>query len=185
MSDLVSQSYQSQLHSKLASKAEKKQFLKFYLYESSKAMLPIKQITEVLKIQFNQIVPIPQMPAWVMGVHNWRGDILWMVDLSHLMGFSPWYQKSTHRSRHTAIVLSPNNEQSRLNTTNRINLGLVVSKVEDIEMFNVADIQVPPGSNSNTQMEKFLQGYWLEPTEEMMMVLDEEAIVAAMPNNLT
>ena len=184
MSDLFSRSNQSQFNTQLASKTEEKQFLKFYFHEGTKAMLPIKQIAEVLKIQFNQIVPIPQMPAWVMGVHNWRGDILWMVDLGHLIGFAPWYHTSVNHSKHTAIVLSPNKEHSRSDTISNINLGLVVSRVEDIEMFNTADIQDPPSSGINMQMEQFLQGYWLQQTEEMIMVLDGQGIVAAMPNNL-
>jgi positive phototaxis protein PixI len=44
------------------------QYLKFQLYPDTKAMLPIAQITEVLKIQLKQIMPIPQMPTWVMGL---------------------------------------------------------------------------------------------------------------------
>ena len=143
------------------------------------------QITEVLKIRFGQIVPIPQMPAWVMGVYNWRGDILWMVDLGHLMGLNPWYEKDTNSSNHTAIVLSPNKEKAKTDGENNINLGLVISKVEDLEMCNVADIQVPPNSGVNSQIAAFLQGYWLQPEGDTIMVLNGQAIVAAMPSNLT
>ncbi|MGD1918312.1 MAG: chemotaxis protein CheW [Pleurocapsa sp.] len=184
MSDIFSQSNKSQFNTQLVNKTEDKQFLKFYLHEGTKAMLPVKQITEVLKIQFGQIVPIPQMPAWVMGVYNWRGDILWMVDLAHLIGFNSWYQQGINRSKHTAIVLSPNKETTKTDAQNNINLGLVVSQVEDIEMCDVADIQIPPGSSANIQLGDFLQGYWLEQAKEMIMVLNGQAIVAAMPNNL-
>lgn len=148
-------------------------------------MLPVQQITEVLKIQFNQIIPIPQMPSWVMGVYNWRGDILWMVDLGHLIGFNPWYQQGINHSKHTAIVLSPNKEGNKNDAENNIDLGLIISQVEDIEICNVADIQIPPSSNLNSQLGSFLAGYWVQTEGEMIMVMDGQKIVAAMPNNLT
>ncbi|WP_369426732.1 chemotaxis protein CheW [Waterburya agarophytonicola] len=183
MSDIFSQSHQSNSQTQLVNKTEQKQFLRFNLYDHTKLMLPIKQITEVLKIQFSQIVPIPQMPSWVMGVYNWRGDILWMVDLGHLIGLNPWYQQNTNRSNHTAIVLSPNKEKHNTNAEGNINLGLVISKVEDLEMCNVGEIQIPPRSTINSQLAPFLEGYWLQPQGDMIMVLNGQGIVAAMPNN--
>ena len=144
-------------------------------------MLSIEQITEVLKIQLSQIVPIPQMPSWVMGVYNWRGEILWMIDLSHLIGLKPWYQNQTLRSYHTAIVLSPN--QERGDRTDNICLGLVVSRVEDLATCHTKQIQSALGSKVGTRLSNFLQGYWLEPEGEMILALDGKAIAAAMPQN--
>ena len=184
MSELFSQSSQLNSSTQLINKTEEKQFLRFNIYSRIKLMLPIGQITEVLKIQFGQIVPIPQMPSWVMGVYNWRGDILWMVDLGHLIGLQPWYQTESNRSNHTAIVLSPNKEQKTNNAEANINLGLVITKVEDIEMCKVTDIQLPPNSTVEGQIASFLQGYWLKQEEDMIMVLDGKTIIAAMPKNL-
>lgn len=146
-------------------------------------MLPIRQITEVLKIQFGQIVPIPQMPSWVMGVYNWRGDILWMVDLGYLIGFDPWYQRDTNRSNHTAIVLSINEKPGQLNRETAINLGLVISQVEDLQMCAPSTIQFPPSNSVGPELSPFLQGYWLGAENNMILVLDGQAIVAAMPQN--
>ena len=181
MSDLFSQLNLAKPSTQLADRTEK-QFLKFHLYPDTKVMLPIRQITEVLKIQFAQIVPIPQMPDWVMGVYNWRGDILWMVDLGHLIGLDPWYRQNINRSHHTAIVLSPDREQDWAKGQSNINLGLVVTRIEDLEMCNTSAIQTPSNSSISTQLAPFLQGYWLN-SEEMILVLDGKAIVAAMPNS--
>ncbi|MEM8828216.1 MAG: chemotaxis protein CheW [Cyanobacteria bacterium P01_G01_bin.19] len=183
MSNILPQSNQSKPTVQLLDRTDGKQFLKFYLQQDTKAMLPVRQITEVLTIKFDRIVPIPQMPAWVMGVYNWRGDILWMVDLGHLMGFNPWYQKNANLSKHTAIVLSPDKEQGKSSRESNINLGLVVAQVEDIETLNVAEIQNPTGINIDSHLASFLQGYWLESSKEMIMVLNGQPIIAAMPNN--
>lgn len=145
-------------------------------------MLPIEQITEVLKIQFNQIVPIPQMPAWVMGVYNWRGDILWMLDLGHLIGLDSWYQHQ-NRSNHTAIVLSPE-RKNQADYDTGIHLGLVVAGIEDLETCDISTIQSALGSKVTARLGDFLQGYWLTPEGEMILALDAKAIAAAMPRHL-
>src|ERR671932_1970684 len=97
---------------KASSKASK-QFLRFHLMPHTTALLPMEQLTEVLTIPNGQIVPIFHMPAWVMGVYNWRGEILWMVDLGHLLGLSPWYQQTSSASAHTAAVLHVNFNNTR------------------------------------------------------------------------
>ncbi len=156
------------------------QFLKFYLHPDTRLMLPITQITEVLKIQFGHIVPLPQMPSWIMGVYNWRGDILWMVDLADLLGLEPWYRHSP-RSHHTAVVLSPNRE--RRDRSSNAHLGLVVSSIEDLVACEVGAIQSALGLRINARLGSFLQGYWLEPGGEAILALDGKAIAAAMPQN--
>jgi positive phototaxis protein PixI len=183
MSDIFSQSSLVNSGTQLANQSEIAQFLRFKLYPDVQVMLPLQEITEVLKIQFGQIVPIPQMPAWVMGVYNWRGDILWMLDLGHLIGLNSWYQQETNHSNQSAIVLSPYQTRSQNNASN-LHLGLVIARVEDIEICDTATIQSPPSSAVTTQLAPFLRGYWLQPNDEMILVLDGQAIIAAMPKNL-
>ncbi|MEL6440603.1 MAG: chemotaxis protein CheW [Cyanobacteria bacterium J06621_8] len=155
------------------------QFLKFLLHPQTKLGLPIKQITEVLKIQFGQIVPLPQMPPWVMGVYNWRGDILWIVDLGHLLGLDSWYQR--HYPNYTAIVLSPYRHESE--QRQQIHLGLVVARIEDLETIAPQQLQSTLSSPQSTELDQFLQGYWLKPDGEIILALDGQAIAAAMPTN--
>ena len=156
------------------------QQLKFKLYPDTSAMLPIEQITEVIKLQGVQITPIPQMPSWVMGVYNWRGDILWMLDLGQLLGLDSWYQYQHHRSSHAAIVLSPHRQ---VKNENKIHLGLVVAGVEDLENCEPTAIQAATGLKINPRLTSFLQGYWLKPSGEMVLALDGQAIAAAMPTS--
>lgn len=153
------------------------QQLKFQLYPDTSVMLPIEQITEVLKFQLVQIMPIPQMPSWVMGVYNWRGDILWMIDLGRLIGLDSWYQYQHDRASSTAIVLTPNRQARQP----KIHLGLVVARVDDLENLKPQEIQAAVDSPSNSRLNSFLQGYWLKPGGEMVLALDGKAIAAAMP----
>jgi len=155
------------------------QHLRFRLYPDLQAMLPISQITEVLKLQLTQITPIPQMPAWVMGVYNWRGEILWTIDLGRFLGFDSWYQHQHDRALQTAIVLTPYREQS----DSGIHIGLVVAAVEDIEFCDLAAIQAEVDSQTNSRLSSFLQGYWLPPGREIILALDGLAVAKAMPTS--
>lgn len=157
------------------------QFLRFCLFPHTTALLPIPQLTEVLTIPRHQIVPIFQMPPWVMGIYNWRGEILWMVDLGHLVGLSPWYQQASHTSHHTAVVLQGHSYQKNTTNSQSQMLGLVVNKVEDIEWCNSDMIQSPSASTMTCEILPFLRGYLLNSNHETLMVLDGESIMAAMP----
>lgn len=156
------------------------QFLRFHLAPDTTALLPVLQMTEVLDIPTSQIVPIPHMPAWVMGVYNWRGEILWMVDLGHLLGLTPLYQQARSCLTYTAIVIHAGS-QAISQMTGKKMLGLVVNRVEDMESCNPDLIQSPPPSAVASELVPFLRGYWLKSNGEILAVLDGKSIISRMP----
>ena len=162
----------------------KQQFLRVHLVPDTTALLPVYQMTEVLTMGISEIVPIPHMPAWVIGVYNWRGEILWMVDLGHLLGLTPLYQ-AISRSTYTAVVVNSAQQvslqQPSSQTTGRKMLGLVVNRVEDMELCNPNWIQSPPQSAVGSELVPFLSGYWLKSNGEILVVLDGHSIIAGMP----
>jgi positive phototaxis protein PixI len=165
------------------SSRESEQFLRFHLVPDTTALLPIQQVTEVLTIPRGQIVPIFQMPAWVMGVYNWRGEILWIVDLGHLVGLTPWYEQAISASAYKAVVLQARSNQAAATNVKSQMLGLVVNRIEDIESCNPDWIQSAPSSTISPELAQFLRGYWLTSNGEMLAVLETQAILAAMPKN--
>jgi positive phototaxis protein PixI len=159
------------------------QFLRFYLYPNTTVLLPIQQLTEVLTISRDEIVPIFHMPPWVMGIYNWRGEILWMVDLGHLVGLTPWHQQPISASSYTAVVLQArSNSATPIGTKNQM-LGLIVNRVEDIEWCNPDLLQSPPASTVTPELVPLLRGYWLKPSGDMLLLIDGQAILAAMPKS--
>ena len=162
------------------------QFLRFHLVPDTTALLPVQQMTEVLSIPISAIVPIPHMPAWVMGIYNWRGEILWMVDMGHLLGLTPLYQQTINRSTYTAIVIHstdqmPGGQRAGSQMTGRKMLCLVVNRVEDIEWCDPDLIQSPPQSAIPPDLVPFLRGYWLKANGDILVVLDGNSIFAGMP----
>ena len=159
--------------------AQKKQFLRFYLEPKTTVMLPIEQVTEVLKLSLNKIVPIPQMPVWTMGIYNWRGEILWTVDLGHLLGLNTWQEQQIHHSYATALIISfPNGSKAK--GLQKKSLGLIIKDVEDIEWCNPSLIQPPPPPAITPALAPFIKGYWLKTGGEVIFVLDGDSIINAI-----
>lgn len=158
------------------------QFLRLLLMPDTTVILPVRHLSEVLTIPMNQIVPIPHLPGWVMGIYNWRGEILWMVDLGHLFGLTPWYEYPSNRVNFSAIVLNLGDRALPTSTRNEM-VGLVVHEVDDIEWCNSEEIRQLAASFVIPGMAPFLRGYWWKPDGEMLAVLNPEAIFNAMPKS--
>ncbi|WP_088892314.1 chemotaxis protein CheW [Leptolyngbya ohadii] len=101
--------------------------LQFILDRSLPVLLPAPSVVEILTVSVGQIVPIFQLPPWVMGVYNWRGEVLWMVDLNHLLGLTPWYEQEDYGSQHTVIVLRENSEAKE-----KAIVGLAINQVQEV-----------------------------------------------------
>lgn len=165
---------------------ETAQFLRLALVPDTAVALSVRYLTEVLTIAPHQIVPIPHLLPWVMGVYNWRGEILWMIDLGHLLGLTPWYHHALNRSTFSAIVIqhrdSNASQQHRAPT-----LGLMVPDVDEMEWCHLQDIKPLPASVIAPGMAGFVQGCWWKAESDMLMVIDGKAIfngVSKLPNSL-
>ena len=159
---------------------EQQQFLRFNLVPNNNLMIALREIAAVLKIPLGQIVPIPEMPSWVMGVYNWRGQIVWMVDMGELLGFTPWYQQSLVASNHKAIVIHPRSQNQKNRSSGNL-IGLVVSDVDEIEMCDVNLINSPPASAVTEELAPYLRGYWIQEGGDIIITIDGDAIFASMP----
>jgi positive phototaxis protein PixI len=161
------------------------QFLRFRLLPDTTALLPVNQLAEILTVPIGQIIPIPHMPASVLGVYNWRGEILWIIDLGYLIGLPPLHQQARNASTYTAVVVHENHATSgrqRTRSQNRKTLGLVVHHVEDMEWYNPDLIQSPPASVVDPSLAPFLRGHLLNDRAEISLVLEGEAIVQGFSN---
>jgi positive phototaxis protein PixI len=157
------------------------QFLRIHLVPDTTALLPAHDVTEVLNIPLDRIIPVPHMPAWVMGIYNWRGEVLWMVDLGHLCGLTPWHQQAATGAAHTAVVMQIRTARTTPAQQKPQVLGLIVNRVEDTEQCNPSLIQTPPSSGISPDLLQFLRGFWWKSDDTMLAVMDSAAIFSAMP----
>ncbi|MBW4664837.1 MAG: chemotaxis protein CheW [Chroococcus sp. CMT-3BRIN-NPC107] len=147
-----------------ATQTNRKKFLHFNLSKEVAALVKVEDITEVLHISGSQILPIPQMPEWVLGIHNWRDEMLWTIALDNFLLGIPL--KSTDRfstSKMPLIVVAIDNQY----------LGLVVAQVNDIEWQDIDSIGPPRAQLLPTKLLPFMQGY---TTDSGTILLDTRAI---------
>ncbi len=152
--------------------------LQFHLVPDTTALISISQLSEVLKVDLRDIVPIPQLPPWVMGIYNWRGEILWIIDLGGCVGLTPLSEQSLVSRKFPLVVLRQEDYSGNLQT-----LGLLVKAVEGITPIDPYGIQSPPETTFTPELSRVLRGYWLNSAGEMLMVLSGTAIFEQMPNN--
>jgi len=147
----------------------KQKFLSFNLGAKDIAIIQLQHITEVLQLSLAEICGVPQMPNCVLGIYNWRGEMLWLVDLEAMLGYPPLLQGSNLVAKMMAIVLEKEGKS----------LGLLVRQLTDIELLDTHEMQAPAAELFSPVMSPFLQGYFINPDEEMMFSLDALAIIEA------
>lgn len=145
-------------------------FLQFQLEEEELALLPAAIAPEIRLVRSEEILPVPHLPDWVLGIYQWRDEMLWLVDLSYLLGYSPlsWEDK------HYAIVI-----QIEMRS-----LGLVVPKVHGIEEYDWQQLQEPSDELFSPELMPFLQGFFLKNDQEILKLLMAKGIFLACSQKL-
>lgn len=126
---------------------QKQKFLHFNLSNDLAALIKVEDIAEVLHIPKSKILPIPQMPQCVLGIYNWRDEMLWNVALDNLLELSP--VNSPEATTLSVIVVVVDGQY----------LGLVVTQINEIEWHDLDSIQPPRAQLFPTQLLPFMQGY--------------------------
>ena len=144
-------------------------FLSFNLGAKDTAVISLQHVTEVLQVSLPEICSVPQMPSCVLGIYNWRGEMLWLVDLEAMLGYPPILEGSNLLSKMMAIVLE--NESKYL--------GLLVRQLMDIEWLDTKQTKPSNTELFDPKMSPFLQGYFINDAKEMMFNLDAISLIQA------
>ncbi len=150
------------------------QFLTFPLGSDTLAMLSVDHLKEVLTLPVGQVMPIPDMAAYVLGAYNWRGEILWVIDLGQLLGLESLYQQMGNASNYKVIVSQPDRKSA-----SPTYLGLAVINVDDMHWCNPSDIESAPTA-ATPNLSPFLRGFTLGNKGEMLLAIDATAIFDCM-----
>ncbi|WP_017327738.1 chemotaxis protein CheW [Synechococcus sp. PCC 7336] len=126
-------------------------FLRLQLGEEW-ALLPLAQATEILHIHPVDILPVPAMPTWVLGVYNWRGEMLWMLDLNALTGMTSVCELESAQQSVKAIVVQVGQQK----------LGIAVQAVQDIELYDEDRLQEAGPGVFPEQLLPYLGGYFID-----------------------
>lgn len=140
-------------------------FLRFNFSADSTALLPLSTIKEVLNISLNKIHPVPHMAECLLGIYDYRGEILWLADLGEQLGLTPSINYLNLDSSYQSL-LEGEITSGLMDTLTVIviqdkekSLGIVVPKVVDIEIHDTQEIQPASEDLFSPQILPFLQGY--------------------------
>ena len=115
-----------------------------------------------------------------MGVYNWRGEILWIVDCARLLGLhlpgtaAVKNRRSVDRYRHfqpTIVVASNTTASSETKT-----IGLAVDEIAEIEGYEIDLTICPSGEGANPDIAAWIKGYGTSITGEKLAILDIPAL---------
>ncbi|MBF2014603.1 MAG: purine-binding chemotaxis protein CheW [Rivularia sp. T60_A2020_040] len=142
-------------------------FLSFNLGIQNTAIISLQNVTEILPVSLNEVCCVPQMPSCVFGIYNWRGSMLWLIDLEAMLGYLPCSDGSNFVAKMMTIVLEKEGKS----------LGLLVRQIMDIEEFSLEQMKPPSTELVSQEVAPFVQGYFINSSEEMIVNLDASAII--------
>lgn len=138
---------------------ERQRLLSFPLGLPNQSLIPLDRFTEILRIDFARILRVPETPDYILGTYNWRGEMLWLVDLPNLLSCPPLAQQ---RSNQTPVAMVVQIEGQPL--------GLVVARVNDIEFCDLNELRPATPGLFSLQVLPFLAGYL--PDDSTVLNLD-------------
>ena len=150
-----------------------RKFLQFKLSKTDSALLAAELVTEIITISPREILPVPQMIYSIMGIYNWRSEMLWIVDLANLVGYPPSLE-TEELEHHNLIVLVLQLEGQ--------SLGLVVPKVDNIVQLELAKLKSVSPELFSQDILAFLAGYFTDNNNNIVMLIDTERIFDSLAN---
>ena len=129
---------------------QRKRFLRVSLTENFYGLLPLKVVKQVINISLSEISPTPASPSWMLGLYNWDGQNIRIVDLEKLLGYESLVQSNFRRNNLMVIVLKLQNQIA----------GIVVSDVYKLEWQDLQNLKQTDTKQS--ELNKFIKGEFSE-----------------------
>lgn len=145
---------------------QQQRFLRIPLGDQRSGLIPLHFVVEVIHVSTREISPTPALPSWVLGIYNWQGQMLRLVDLEHLVGYPPLLVRQSRREIPVAVVLELQNQF----------VGFLVANVYDMEWQDLQKLQPAPSDLSPKKLLPFVQG--VIPGDRC--ILDLRAIAQAL-----
>lgn len=139
-------------------------FLRFRLDQTQSMLLAVENIAAVHTTAIADILPVPQMNTCVLGMSNWRGEALWLIDLAQQLGLRAIVDQAQRLTTLIAIVVEVNNYF----------LGLVVPEIYEIEEHNPKWLLSASADLYPQQILPFISGYF---KHDRSVVLDASVVI--------
>jgi positive phototaxis protein PixI len=141
-------------------------FLGLVFQSDVHALLPLGSLQGAIDIQSTDILPVPQMPSYLLGIVNWRGKSTWIADLTQVMGGA--YQPPSSKVKVLMV-------QAGANT-----IGLLVDRTLSVVNYDTNLALSLDDSLFSSQMQSFLSGYFLDEQHQTWVLINLPQIFQMM-----
>lgn len=145
-------------------------FLRFPLNAEVNGLLSLADLQGVINVALQDILPVPQVTEFLLGIMNWRGEAIWILDLAGLLGATHWCQQETVANSGMAMLIQVEGQT----------IGLLVEKVSTIETYDPKQRLPVTEAMLFNQLQPFLQGYLVDSQGNPLMLLDINAVIQAL-----
>lgn len=142
--------------------ANTSEYMKFVL-GSMQYAIELPKIREILTYP-EMITVLPNVPDYVKGLINLRGDVVPVLDLR--VKFNTGEIKNNENTAVIAVV-----------TKDKRMIGIVVDKVDDVQRLDLS-VLAPVSEIGSAISSKYLKGFVRLDNNEMLVIMDIEAVVA-------
>ncbi len=150
--------------------ATEERFLGFSIQPDAQALLSLNNLQGAIELPVSEILPVPQMAPYLLGIVNWRGKSTWVADLAQFVGGEYYTQRCPQATKATVLMV-------QIGSTT---IGLMVDRTISVMTYDPV-LAIPINDNFVTaKMRRFLAGYFLDLTDSTWLLIDLPHIFQAM-----
>lgn len=137
-------------------------YLRFQLNQRTAAVLSMQHTQEAVIVPVESVTSMPNVPACILGLINWRSRIIWVIDLPRMLNL----ESLDYRQRQYNVIVI---------RVESLLIGLVVQEIKGTAKFLPDEIRSPVGQVASSLV-PYLRGCVVQQ-QEILLVLDAQAIV--------
>jgi positive phototaxis protein PixI len=153
-------------------------YLRCQLTPEIPALLPMNRVQEALLVPVTAISPLPNLPAFTIGIMNARDRVFCVVDLGQLLGLPPL---PTNPREYQVVVMQLAGTEPEsfdaADSSTEPSLGLAVSRVRGVARFEPEHLQ-PSVADVPECLQPHLLGCFIA-ADERILVLNPATIATA------
>lgn len=153
------------------------EYFHIQLQPNTELLIPLEHTGGAIALPVEQICPIPGIPPAVLGVVNQRGKLLWVIQLSSLLGLGQSNTSLRAQYNLTLLVLSATSRTTGEQESRQI--GCVVSTLKEIIFLDSKHFK--PVAAKSPIFGSFLSGM-AQIDRSLVSVLNVNAVFTALSN---
>lgn len=156
------------------------EFFQVRLRQETSLLIPLANTVEVVVLDRQKICPIPGVAPNLLGVVNQRGQLLWILDLSELLGMAQTLTRLPLLEKLSVLVLTAE-PLKRLGLTDELpqQVGCVVQRLQGIVSIDPQTRFTPVKSEFEQRVDSFLLGM-AEIENSKIAVLNVREVLAVL-----